>query len=78
MVCVLNATPIVRPDHRLGVPHPGTYRVVIDTDAAKYGGSGISRTESLVAQATPSHGMPFSIVLSLPPLGVTWLTAVAP
>jgi 1,4-alpha-glucan branching enzyme len=75
VVCVLNATPIVRHGYRLGVPHPGTYRVAINSDDTQYGGSGVSPHGSIEfeAETVASHGMPCSIVLTLPPLGVTWL-----
>src|SRR5260370_4413657 len=41
VVFVVNATPIVRHDYRLGVPHAGFYREIINTDAETYGGSNV-------------------------------------
>ncbi len=73
LVCVLNATPIVRKDYRIGVPATGEYVEVLNTDAIDYGGSGVSTGAPLVATATPCHGFPVSIALTLPPLAVVWL-----
>ena len=41
IVFVVNATPLVRYDYRLGVPHAGFYREIINTDAETYGGSNV-------------------------------------
>ena len=40
VICVFNATPVPRDDYWVGVPEPGRYRKLLDTDAAGYGGSG--------------------------------------
>ncbi|MGK0673286.1 MAG: 1,4-alpha-glucan branching protein GlgB [Halothiobacillaceae bacterium] len=74
VLVVLNFTPIPREGYRVGVPAPGRYRVLLNTDAKIYGGSGIGPTE---AEAEPSgwDGLPFSIRLTLPPLGALILQA---
>ena len=66
-VVVLNFTPVVREHYRLGVPHPGWYRVLLNSDSAFYGGSNTGEA-SLEAQPTPWMGHPWSIELTLPPL----------
>ncbi|MEO1750359.1 1,4-alpha-glucan branching protein GlgB [Thiofaba sp. EF100] len=68
VVVVLNFTPLPREDYRVGVPAPGRYRVLLNTDAAFYGGSNIGPTAA-EAEATGWNGLPFSIRLTLPPLG---------
>ncbi|MFZ5536170.1 MAG: 1,4-alpha-glucan branching protein GlgB [Pseudomonadota bacterium] len=68
VVVVLNFTPLPREDYRVGVPAPGRYRVLLNTDAALYGGSNIGPTAA-EAEATGWNGLPFSIRLTLPPLG---------
>jgi 1,4-alpha-glucan branching enzyme len=67
VVCVVNMTPVVREGYRIGVPEAGRYRVVLDSDDARYGGSG---TGAGVVDSTdqPHHGRPCSIEMSLPPL----------
>ena len=45
------------------------YRKVLDTDAARFGGSGFNRQERVVTQLAPCQGYPCHIRLDLPPLG---------
>ncbi|MEW5987081.1 MAG: 1,4-alpha-glucan branching protein GlgB, partial [Chloroflexota bacterium] len=73
MLVVCNFTPVVRPDYRLGVPRPGTYQEVLNSDASQYGGSGVVNPEPLVSTPQPWLGQPHSINLALPPLAVTFI-----
>ncbi len=75
VVCILNATPVVRHGYRIGVPHPGVWREAINTDAEIYGGSNQGNGGSVVAVAHGTHGFPWSVELTLPPLSVLWLVA---
>ncbi|MBX3129899.1 MAG: 1,4-alpha-glucan branching protein GlgB [Polyangiaceae bacterium] len=65
---IMNLTPVPRRPYRVGAPRGGEYRVVLDTDAVEFGGSGFSRQSVVQAQAEPVHGRPCSIELDLPPL----------
>lgn len=73
VVCVYNFTPVPRHGYRIGVPVAGSYRELLNSDAAVYGGSNIGNLGEVQAEATPSHGLPFSLSLTLPPLGVLFL-----
>ncbi len=73
VICVCNFTPVLRQSFRLGVPQAGRYRVVLNTDAGRFGGSGMDETEWLQAEAHSSHGRAQSIALTLPPLATVWL-----
>ncbi len=77
VVCVLNATPVVREGYRLGVPRAGVYRELINTDAGAYGGSGVGNLGSAQAEAVPSHGFPCSMRVTLPPLAAVWFEGPA-
>jgi 1,4-alpha-glucan branching enzyme len=68
VVCVTNFTPIVHDAYRLGVPADGTYVEAINTDAERYGGSGV-HNGPLVAEPVAANDKPYSIVMTLPPLG---------
>jgi 1,4-alpha-glucan branching enzyme len=68
VVIVCNFTPVVRPDYRLGVPKPGRYLERINTDSALYGGSNVGNAGGVVAEPSASHGRPYSIAITLPPL----------
>jgi 1,4-alpha-glucan branching enzyme len=65
---VVNATPVVRYDYRLGVPEPGFYRELINTDAETYGGSNIGNFGGVHTQDVPWMGREHSILIHLPPL----------
>jgi 1,4-alpha-glucan branching enzyme len=72
LVC-LNFTPVVRP-YRMGVPQAGDYVEIFNSDAAKYGGSGVTNQGPLHADGhNPYHGQVASLELTLPPLGAVIL-----
>ncbi|MBF0622428.1 MAG: 1,4-alpha-glucan branching protein GlgB [Magnetococcales bacterium] len=68
-VVVFNFTPVVRHDYRIGVPFSGLWRERINTDAAYYGGSNIGNQGGMQADDHTWHGRPYSLSLTLPPLG---------
>lgn len=67
VIVVCNFTPIVREAYRIGVPQPGEYCEILNTDADNYGGSDVSNG-SVIAQDADGHGFPHSLDLTLPPL----------
>ena len=73
MVAVVNFTPVVRRGYRLGVPAPGAYVEVLNSDAEVYGGSNVGNQGTVVAMAEPSHGHGYSLNLTVPPLGFVLL-----
>jgi 1,4-alpha-glucan branching enzyme len=62
-------------DYRIGLPHAGEWREVINTDAELYAGSGVGNMGSVWATNDPWHGQPASAVLRVPPLAVLWLAS---
>ena len=68
VIVVCNFTPVPRTDHRLGVPHVGTYQEIFNSDAEIYGGSNVGNGGFVEADDTPWHGRPASIKVVLPPL----------
>lgn len=70
LVCVCNFTPVPRFAYRIGVPDPGWYKEIINSDSISYGGSNVGNGGGVQAEPVPFHGQPYSIVLTLPPLGV--------
>ena len=73
LVCVANLAPVTRHGHRIGLPGSGAWRVLLNTDHADYGGSGVGIIDVVGAEGPPAHGQPTSVRLTLPPLGVLWL-----
>ena len=69
VLVVLNFTPVVREHHRIGVPFAGTWREILNTDAALYGGSNVGNGGAVEAESVPAHGHGHSLEMVLPPLG---------
>src|SRR5579864_2023497 len=67
---VCNFTPVPRLNYRTGVPWSGFWKEVINSDATMYGGSGQGNLGGLHAAPLPIHGRPFSLNMTLPPLGI--------
>lgn len=74
MLIVANMTPVLREGYRLGVPSAGYYRELLNTDARLYGGGDYGNGGGRVAESEESHGRPWSISLTLPPLATLVFT----
>ena len=66
-------TPMPRYAYRVGVPVPGVWRELLNSDAAVYGGSNIGNDGLAIADTSGTHGLPASLTLTLPPLGTLLL-----
>jgi 1,4-alpha-glucan branching enzyme len=73
LVAVVNFTPVPRADYSIGVPEPGRYRELLNSDAEVYGGSGIGNAGGVTTGPVPAHGYSQSLRLTLPPLGCLFL-----
>jgi 1,4-alpha-glucan branching enzyme len=76
VLVVCNFTPVPRSGYRVGVPHGGFWRELLNGDAGDYGGGGMGNLGGVAAEAERFHGRPWSIRLTLPPLAVLFLKAV--
>ena len=73
LVVACNFTPVPRQHYRMGVPEGGWYEELLNTDSAYYGGSNVGNALGVNAEPRESHGRPFSVELTLPPLAVVVL-----
>ncbi len=73
IACIANFSAVPHGNYRIGLPHAGRWREVINTDAPVYGGSGVGNLGVVEAVPEPWHGKPASATLTVPPLGVLWL-----
>ncbi|MGH3591841.1 MAG: 1,4-alpha-glucan branching protein GlgB, partial [Pseudonocardiaceae bacterium] len=73
LACLANFAGNPHEKYRVGLPRPGRWREVLNTDAEGYGGSGVGNLGEVIASETPCHGLPYSAVLRLPPAGALWL-----
>ena len=72
IIAVCNFVPVERNDYRIGVPYKGRYKLMFNTDAKEFGGSGISE-KSFKTENEPMHGQDQSISMTLAPLSVVYL-----
>jgi 1,4-alpha-glucan branching enzyme len=78
VLVIYNFTPETHFDYDIGVPLPGTWEEILNSDAAKYGGSGQGNRNPLNAADKGWHGRPYSLSLTIPPLGVIFLKRQKP
>lgn len=69
VIVVLNMTPVVRYDFRIGVTAAGEWKEIYNSDATQYWGSGVGNPYPLTSQDESWHGQDNSIKITVPPLG---------
>jgi len=72
VVVIVNATPVPRQGYRLGVPEPGFYEEIFNSDSELYGGSNIGSAGGIPTSEVEAHGKPRSIQVDIPPLGTVF------
>ena len=72
VIAVCNFVPVERRDYRIGVPYKGRYKLVFNTDAEEFGGSGVTE-KSFKSENEGMHGHDQSISMTLAPLSVIYL-----
>jgi len=77
LVVVQNGASTARPRYRLGLPLPGRWDEVLNTDSRHYGGTDLGNGGRVLAEPQPWGGYPASAVITLPPLGVLFLRPAA-
>jgi len=75
VLIICNFTPVPRLEYRVGVPHGGYWREMLNSDALEYAGSGMGNLGGVHAEAIPAHGRPFSLKVTLPPLAAVFFKA---
>ena len=70
LLFVCNFTPMERPDYRVGVPKGKQYKLVLNSDDARYGGTDEERPLVYKAKKGECDGQPYSFAYPLPPYGV--------
>jgi 1,4-alpha-glucan branching enzyme len=73
LVMAFNFTPVPRGDYRIGVPEPGYYREILNSDSNLFGGSNCGNGGGVRSEPVPAHGFDQSICLTVPPLGSLFL-----
>jgi 1,4-alpha-glucan branching enzyme len=73
LVSIFNFTPVPRPGYRIGVPDPGHYAELVNSDSEHFGGSNLGNCGGVRTEPTPAHGFGQSLSLMVPPLGCLYL-----
>ena len=75
LIFIINFTSVVYYDYKIGVPFLGSYEEIFNTDDSKYGGSGQTMGELLLAEKSPYHNQPYSLKIKVPPMATLVLKA---
>ena len=78
VLVVSNFTPVERRDRRVGVPEPGQWREVLNTDSSHYGGGNRGNMGGADSQAISASGRDHSIQITIPPLTTLFLKLERP
>jgi 1,4-alpha-glucan branching enzyme len=70
MLFVINFTPVERLEYRVGVPAKKTYKLLLNSEDPKFGGSDVNRPLSYKAEKKECDGRSYSIAYPLPAYGV--------
>ena len=73
LVVACNFTPVPRENYKVGVNEPGLYREIFNTDSKYYCGSNLGNGMGVLAKPVGAQGRPYSLSLTLPPVGVVIL-----
>ena len=75
VLVVVNMTPMPRWNYRIGVPQPGPWREVLNSDAGDYGGTGLGNGGAVHARGEAFGGEPACVEIVVPPLAALVFTA---
>ncbi len=70
LAVILNLTPVPRMHYRIGLPRPGKWVEVLNSDAAAYGGSNVGNMGSVISEDIDWHSQSYSAEFTLPPLSI--------
>ena len=70
LLFVCNFTPVERPDYRVGVPKKKQYTLILDSEDARFGGSGKEKPKTYTAVKSECDSRPYSLAYPLPAYGV--------
>ncbi|MBI4267805.1 MAG: alpha amylase C-terminal domain-containing protein, partial [Chloroflexi bacterium] len=72
VIIVCNFTPMTLTGYRIGVPEPGFWKEILNSDAHEYGGSGQGNAGGVASSPVPQHGRSHSLSIIVPPLAVVF------
>ncbi len=78
VAAIFNFTPVPRYGFRVGVPYPGRWTELANSDAAEFCGSGLGNLGGVEAAEAAMHGRPHSLEIILPPLAAVFFKGMRP
>ena len=69
LFAIFNFTPVARNAHPLGVDKAGTYEVIFNTNAERFGGTIATPQKTAMTTQSPAFNKPYSIRVEVPALG---------
>ena len=67
---IMNLTPVMRTNYRIGLPKAGFWKEVLNSDAGTYGGGNVGNLGGVTAAEWKWHNQPYSTEMTLPPLSI--------
>ena len=77
ILVICNFNPVLREGYTLGAPVSGTYKEILNSDDAAFGGSGTVHNKPVRTHKKPQHGFEQSITITLPPMSVLYFEVPA-
>lgn len=71
VLVVCNFTPALFQKYKVGVPSKLKLKEIFNSDAKQFGGSGVENKEQITSKKQAWNGRPYSVEITLPPLGIT-------
>ncbi|MBN4050858.1 MAG: 1,4-alpha-glucan branching enzyme [Alkaliphilus sp.] len=72
-IVIVNFTPEVRYEYRVGVPKLEEYIEVFNSDSKKFGGSGVCNEGVIFASEKKWNNKPYSVLIAVPPLATIYI-----
>lgn len=76
LVVICNFTGVSYQNYQIGIPVPGEYREILNSDRDEFGGTGLINKKTILSHEESFHGKPYSVKLTIPPFGVLILRPV--
>ena len=77
ILVVCNFNPVLREGYTMGAPVAGTYKEILNSDDAAFGGSGTVHNKPVRTHKKPMHGFEQSITITLPPMSTLYFEVPA-
>lgn len=73
LIIACNFIPVERQEYRIGVPYKGDYEVLLNSQMQEFGGDWTKNLPIMKTEEVPTDGQPYSIVCTIPSLGVLYI-----